>query len=163
YFANRLLTTGRMITEILDGLGRRVLRRDDAADDEIVAGFSRARALANFWDCAAYGAFYDRNGLDAHCWPKSELCAKVLNIDASALVERHKRLTHHFRRHLAENLAHRRENIEFQIATEFLELAFRDTPRPSGAQDALRLLISVTFMVLGYQRIVPGTRTLVSD
>src|SRR5689334_22475931 len=40
---------------------------------------------------------------------------------------------------------------------------FLETPRPASAHDALKLLISVTFMILGYQRIVPGMRNMVAE
>src|SRR5207253_6659308 len=71
--------------------------------------------------------------------------------------------TGRFRRYLSETLAHRREETEQQIVEDFLNLCFPRIPRPTGTYDAVRLLISVTFMILGYQRIVPGTRTLVSE
>ena len=53
--------------------------------------------------------------------------------------------------------------ITDEIVEAFLNLCFPRIPRPSGTDAAVRLLISVTFMILGYQRIVPGTRALVGE
>lgn len=163
YFAHRLLTTGRMITEILNGLGKRMPVRDAAPESEVSSGFSRARALADFWDSAAYWAFYDRNAVEVHRWPKAEMCARVLLSDAERLKDARDRLSDLFRRYLSENLSHRRESLEERIAEEFLEICFPDAPRPAGSHAAVRILISVTFMILGYQRIVPGMRTMVAE
>jgi pPIWI RE three-gene island domain Z len=163
YFAHRLLTTGRMITEILNGLGKQTPARDSATDSEVSSGFTRARALAEVWDSAAYAAFYDRNALEAHPWPKAEMCARVLRSNADRLKTVREDLINLFRRYLAENLSHRREKLEENIADDFLEIVFQEAPRPPGAHASIRILVSVTFMILGYQRIVPGMRTMVAE
>lgn len=162
-FANRLLTTGRIIAELLGGLGDRPPARDVKPDDEVSAGFSRSRALADLWDWAAYGAFYDRNASEPPQWPKLELCARVLGVPVKRLRSVHQKLTGHFRRYLAETLADRQDRILQDITDLYLATCFAGSPLPPGAHDAVQLLVAVTFMILGYQRIVPGTRTMVSE
>lgn len=162
-YADQLLTTSRMIGELLDGFERRPPRRDDENDPHVAHGFTRARALTDLWDTSAYAAFYDRTGFAPVSWPKADLCARTLEMDRTELETARDDLVRHFRRYLAENLVERRDAIMRDVSQTFLAVCFRDTPRPVGAQDAVILLVAITFMILGYQRIVPGTRTMVAE
>jgi hypothetical protein len=163
HYANQLLTTARVIGELLVGPGRQRPARDGATDEEAAAGFTRVRALTDFWDSAAYDAYYDRNGFKPLQWPKSDLCARTLGVGRERLTERRGQLIGHFRRYLAEDFAERRDAIIDDIAEVFLTLCFGGKGPPSGARDSVVLLVSITFMILGYQRIVPGTRALVAE
>jgi hypothetical protein len=162
-FADQLLTTSRIIAELRDGLTRRHTRRDDLDDADVKHGFTVARALTDFWDTAAYTAFYDRTGVETHHWPKGDLCARTLEIAQSDLDDLRLKLIQQFRRYLAENLNLRRDEITGEIAKLFGCVCFADGATPHGAEDAIRLLVSITFMILGYQRIVPGTRQMVAE
>jgi len=124
---------------------------------------TRSRALTDFWDTAAYDAFYDRTGFEALSWPKADLCARTLGSPREQLEELRNALVHHFRRYLAEDFVERRDLIISDIASVFLGVCFGDKQPPLGAHDTVILLVSITFMILGYQRIVPGTRALVAE
>jgi pPIWI RE three-gene island domain Z len=164
HFANQLLTTSRLIGEILHGLDwRRRPRRDEDADRDVATGFTRARALTDLWDTAAYTAFYDRTGLGPARWPKADLCARVLGVDRDTLDARRDDLVRLFRRYLAEDFIIRRDAIVDEIAALFQDLCYGEQGQPAGIRDAITLLVAITFMILGYQRIVPGTRALVGE
>jgi hypothetical protein len=162
-FANQLLTTSRIISELLDGLTHRRSPRDDLNDSEVNHGFTLARATTDFWDTAAYTAFYDRSGAETASWPKGDLCARTLKIERHKLDHLRDELIRQFRRYLAENLNQRRDEIMKDISKVFRSVCFGDHPEPDGAHDAIQLLVSITFMILGYQRIVPGTRQMVAE
>lgn len=161
-YENQLLTVLRIVSELLDGL-EKSSKRDRLDDREVKLGFSKSRALTEFWEIAAYHAFYDRTGVDNHEWSKADLCAQILAIDRTTLEDQRETLIRHFRRYLAENRIERRDRIVEEIAGLFLNLCFQDRPPPTEAEDVVRLLVSVTFVILGYQRIVPGTRTMVAE
>lgn len=162
-FADQLLTTSRIIAELRDGLKRRTSRRDELDDEDVKHGFTVARALTDFWDTAAYAAFYDRTGTEPAQWSKGDLCARTLGIERTVLETRWQELIKQFRRYLAENLNSRRDEITREIAALFGSVCFADGAGPHGAEDAIRLLVSITFMILGFQRIVPGTRQMVAE
>ena len=162
-FADQLLTTARIISELLDGFTRRSSRRDDLDDVDVQHGFTVARALTDFWDTAAYTAFYDRTGVEPGGWAKGDLCARTLGIGRPDLEATRAELIQHFRRYLAENLNLRRDKIMEDISKVFRGVCFRDRSQPTNAHDAVKLLVSITFMILGYQRIVPGTRQMVAE
>jgi hypothetical protein len=162
-FADQLLTTSRIIAELLDGFTRRRSRRDELEDTEIQRGFTIARAVTDFWDTAAYAAFYDRSGADMHGWAKGDLCARTMGVERLQLDATRNELIRHFRRYLAENLNQRRDEIMKDISKVFRSVCFKNRPQPDGAHDAIELLVSITFMILGYQRIVPGTRQMVAE
>jgi hypothetical protein len=161
-FADQLLTTSRIISELRDGLKRRS-RRDQLDDEDVKRGFTIARALTDLWDTAAYAAFYDRTGVETSHWPKADICSRTLGIERVDLEARRHALIGLFRRYLAENLNLRRDELTAEIATVFAGICFVDGAKPHGAVDAIRLLVSITFMILGYQRIVPGTRQMVAE
>ena len=161
-YENHLLTVVRIISELLDGF-EKTSKRDRIDEQEVQHGFSKSRALKEFWERAAYQAFYDRSGVEPLKWAKAELCAQVLGIDRKTLEQHWETLIHHFRRYLAENLIKQRDNIVEAIAKLFLSLCFPDRLPSPEALDMMKLLIVVTFVILGYQRIVPGTRTMVAE
>lgn len=161
-YENQLLTVLRIVSELLDGF-EKFPKRDRLDDQEVKLGFSKSRAFKEFWEGAAYSAFYDRTGIENHEWSKADLCAQILGIDSVTLHEQWETLIRYFRRYLAENLIERRDKIVKEIAELFLNLCFGDRPPPIEAEDAVRLLVTVTFVILGYQRIVPGTRTMVAE
>ena len=165
-YENQLLTVLRIISELLDGF-EKSSRRDRLDNQEVKLGFSKSRALTEFWEAAAYHAFYDRTGIEDLTsidddWFKADLCAKTLKIDSTTLESQWKKLIQYFRRYLAENLIQKRDKIVEEIAELFLQICFPNSPPPE-AGDVITLLVSVTFMILGYQRIVPGTRTMVAE
>ena len=161
-YQNQLLTVLRLIGDLLDGL-EKYPKRDSLDDQEVKLGFTRNRALKEFWERAAYCSFYNRTGVENDEWTQADLCARTLGIDRTQLVRQWTTLIQHFRRYLAENLIQKRDKIVEEISELFLQLCFPNNPLPSGAGDVITLLVSVTFMILGYQRIVPGTRTMVAE
>lgn len=164
HFADHLLTTTRIIADLLDGLSRHRPRREDADAVEVRQGFTRVRAITNLWDTAAHEAFNDRTAGTRSTWPKADLCANTLGISREQLEDTRFRLIVEFRSYLAENLNHRRDDIIKRIATLFLQICFNaGRSAPAGAEEAVQLLVSTTFMILGYRRIVPGTRAMVAE
>ena len=91
------------------------------------------------------------------------MCARTLSQDRPTLEKQWQTLIRHFRRYLAENQIKRRDKIVEEIAELFLHLCFADISLLTEAQDVIKLLVAVTFVILGYQRIVPGTRTMVAE
>ncbi|HAX74767.1 MAG TPA: hypothetical protein DCY88_02765 [Cyanobacteria bacterium UBA11372] len=161
-YENQLLTVLRIISDLLDGF-EKTSRRDNLDDREVQREFNKNRALKDFWETAAYHAFYDRNGIDTHDRLNVDLCDQRLGIKPNILKQQWETLIRHFCRYLAENLIERRDKIVQQIAELFLPLCFGDRQPPTESQDAITLLVCVTFVILGYQRIVPGTRTMVAE
>lgn len=161
-YENQLLTVLRIISDLLDGL-EKFPKRDRLDDQEVKIGFTKSRALQEFWERAAYCAFYNRTGVENDDWTQADLCAKTLGIARATLDRQWKTLIQHFRRYLAENLIQKRDKIVEEIAELFLQICFPSSSPPLEAGDVITLLVSVTFMILGYQRIVPGTRTMVAE
>lgn len=161
-YENQLLTVLRIVSDLLDGF-EKTSRRDRLDEEEVKEGFSKSRALKDFWETAAYHAFYDRTGIESHDRLNLDLCAKTLEINPDSLKQQWETLIRHFCRYLAENLIQRRDNIIKEIAELFLPLCFKDSTASAEYQDTITLLVCVTFVILGYQRIVPETRTMVAD
>lgn len=162
-FENRLLTTVTIITELLEGLEGKRSRRDDKSDEEVAALFARGRALADLWDNAAYTAFYDRTDVNNLSFPRANPCAKVLGISREDVDRLRLKLCAHFRKYLAEVHNHQRDSIIKEISRDFLEACFLNQQSPVLGHDAILLLVSITFVILGYQRIIPQTRTMVAE
>lgn len=161
-YENQLLTVLRIVSEILDGF-EKFSKRDRLDDQEVKLGFSKSRAFKEFWESAAYSAFYDRTGIENDEWSNVDLCAQVLGTDTAILQKQWGILILYFRRYLAENLIERRDKIVKEITELFLNLCFPNGSPPIEAEDAVKLLVTVTFVILGYQRIVPKTRTMVAE
>ncbi|WP_449420368.1 pPIWI_RE_Z domain-containing protein [Phormidium nigroviride] len=161
-YENQLLTVLRIVSDLLDGF-EKISRRDRLDEEEVKQGFSKSRALKDFWETAAYHAFYDRTGIEPHDRLNLDLCAQRLRINPDTLKQEWETLIRHFCRYLAENLIERRDNIIKEIAELFLPLCFKNSSISADDQDTITLLVCVTFVILGYQRIVPGTRTMVAE
>ena len=162
-YENQLLTVVRIIAEILDGFDRQSKR--DAIQTDLAK--SNSRSLTMFWEDAAYYAFYNRTGIErltaVSPWARSGWCARDLKVKQEILEKQWYELVLHFRCYLAENSLESRDKIVREISQLFLKLCFVDRSPPLEANDAIKLLISVTFMILGYQRIIPQTRTMVAE
>lgn len=161
-YQNQLLTVLRIVSELLDGL-EKSSKRDWLDEQEVRLGFTKNRALSEFWEKSAYKAFYDRTGIEQHEWEKLTLAAQTLGIDRTTLEQQWNSLIRHFRRYLAENSIKQRDKIVREIADLFLQLCFPDRVPPANALDVITLLLAITFVILGYQRIVPRTRTMVAE
>ncbi len=161
-YENQLLTVLRIVSDLLDGFDK-FAKRDRLDEKEVRLGFNRSRALTDFWETAAYYAFYDRTGVEAHKWAKAALSAPILDLDKYDLEQKWETLIWHFRRYLAENLIKPRDKIVEEIAELFSSLCFPEHLSSTETSDVIKLLISVTFVILGYQRIIPGTRTMVAE
>ncbi len=161
-YENQLLTVLRIVSDLLDGF-EKYSKRDRLDDLEVKLGFSKSRALTEVWESAAYRAFYNRTGIEETDWAKADLCAQILETNRNVLEPQWKNLIKHFRRYLAEDSIKQRDKIVEEIAELFVPLCFRNRQPPTEANDVITLLVSVTFMILGYQRIVPGTRTMVAE
>ncbi len=165
-FEGQLLTVSRIVTEILEGFEehKAYSRRDTANTSEIQQGFTKTHALTDFWSTAAYTAFYDRTGTEtAQKRFKEDLCSRTLGIDKDELIANWDRLIKLLRRYLAENLVKKRDDIVKEIAKLFLDLCFPDSEPHHLTRDVILLLVAITFVVLGYQRTVPETRTMVAE
>ncbi len=165
-FAGNLLTVSRIITEILEGFDAKksYSRRDTDNTAEVRKGFSKTRALTDFWTAAAYTAFYDRTGTEtAKTGFKEGLCSETLGIDKKKLIAEWEKLIKLLRHYLAENLVKKRDDILQKITTLFLDICFPNQAKPHLTRDVIPLLVAVTFVILGYQRTVPETRTMVAE
>ncbi|NER48104.1 MAG: hypothetical protein F6J92_15665 [Symploca sp. SIO1A3] len=161
-YESQLLTVLRLVSDLLDGF-EKFSKRDRLEENEVKLGFNRTRALTSFWERAAYHAFYDRTANNSQKWPEAELSASSLGLEQNNLEQKWETLINHFRRYLAENLLQPRDRIVEEISELFLSLCFPgQLPSPENL-DVIKLLISVTFVILGYQRIIPGTRTMVAE
>jgi hypothetical protein len=161
-YENQLLTVLRIVSELLNTL-KKSSQQNDLNEQEAKLGFSKSRALTEFWEAAAYNAFYDRTGVENPQDFKADLWPRILGYNRETLEKQWKTLISHFRRYLAENLIKRRDAIVEEIAELFLKLCFPDHLSTIEAEDLAKLLITVTFVIVGYQRIVPGTRTMVAE
>ena len=161
-YENQLLTVLRIVSDLLDGF-EKSSKRDRRDELEANLGFSKSRALKEFWESAAYNAFYDRTGVESYEWTKAELCALTLGVGRATLQQQWEMLIHYFRRYLAENLIERRDKIVKEITALFLQLCFPNVFPSTEAEDVVTLLVCVTFVILGYQRIVPKTRSMVAE
>ncbi|MGB3535617.1 MAG: hypothetical protein WBA13_19140 [Microcoleaceae cyanobacterium] len=165
-FEGQLLTVSRIITEILEGFDQKqkqsYSQRDIASDTEITQGFTKAKALTEFWSTAAYTAFYNRVSTEKIKKNlKQDLCSHTLNIDKNKLTERWNDLIQLFRHYLAEDGLIKRESFLKKITSLFLNICFLDQNKPFVTPDIIPLLVGITFVILGYQRIIPETRTMV--
>jgi hypothetical protein len=161
-YENQLLTVLRIVSDLLDGY-EKTSKRDRLDAEEVKQGFSKSRALTEFWETAAYHAFYDRTGIEPHDRLNLDLCAQRLGINPETLKQQWETQIIYFRRYLAENLIERRDKIVKEIAEVFLPLCFKDDTASAEDRDTITLLVCVTFVILGYQRIVPETRTMVAE
>lgn len=165
-FKGQLLTVSRIITEILEGFDQNKFYslRDTSADVEITKGFKKSHALTDFWSTAAYTAFYDRTGTETVKKSYEEdLCSRTLSIDQKKLEANWHELIKLLRRYLAENLIKKRDEIVDDITILFLNICFPNRELPHLTREVIPLLVAITFVILGYQRTVPETRTMVAE
>ncbi|MEM9538699.1 MAG: hypothetical protein AAGA60_04215 [Cyanobacteria bacterium P01_E01_bin.42] len=178
-FNNQLLTVSRIVTELLDGFETKS-RRDRVKKKEVISDFRKSHALTDFWRTTAYIAFYDRTGFYSdepsaddlydlsnvdfrHNISNIELYAETIGCECEYLIEQGEKLVHYFRGYLAEIRVEQREKIIAKIAKIFLALCFPErVPKPSE-KDVIKLLVCVTFTIYGYQRIIPGTKTMIAE
>ena len=162
-YENQLLTVFQIITDLLDGLEKSYSPRDQLSAEELKNIFKKNDALTSFWLEAAYKAFYNRTGSESLEWSQVNISAKNLGIETAKLKEEWLKLINYFRDYLAENLLKKRDEIVENITQLFLKRCFSEKTTPPGAEDVIKLLICITFMILGYQKIVPGTRTMIAE
>ena len=161
-YENQLLTTNRIITELLYERAGRPFE-DDETPETREARREKVEALCEFWDSGIYSAFYDRNDLRNEGWDKASPCARVLGIETDDLFAQWQELTRYFRAYLAEDTMAGRSDILTYIENLFLDVAFRHEQRPKFATDTTRLLTAASFMILAYKRIVFAARELVAQ
>lgn len=160
-YEGQLLTVSRIIGELLNDLESSNSTTLPPNESEKHAS-RRKMALDEFWSNAAKHAFYDRTGRESRSWSPLA-CSGALNVPEEQLGQLYQELITLFREHLSEVFVSKRQSILDRIIDLFLSIAFRGTEAPSFARDSINLLIHVTFMILGYQKIVPGTRTMVAE
>jgi hypothetical protein len=161
-YENQLLTVLRIVSELLNSV-KKSNKQDEIDEQEIKKEVTRSRALAEFWEKAAYNAFYDRTGVNNPQDFKADFWPHYIGINKETLEKEWKNLINHFRRYLAENLIKHRDAIVQEIIELFFKLCFPKHQLTIEAEDLIKLLITVTFVILGYQRIVPGTRTMLAE
>ena len=162
-FEGQLLTVSQIITEIIDEF-KPLSSRDYLSDAKVKLKFKKIRALKDFWEDSAKKALYDRTGTEiAEENFNITSCSETLKIDINELKSNWKELISLFRRYLAENLVQKRDAIIDKIASLFLKICFPNGDSPHLTRDAIPLLVGITFVVYGYQRTVPETRTMVAE
>ncbi len=165
-FEGSLLTVSRIISEILEGFEAKksYSQRDEDNTTEIRKGFTKNHALTDFWTTAAYTAFYDRTGTEAALKIfNKDLCSRTLSINKNKLTDDWNELIKLLRRYLAENLVQKRDEIVKKIVILFLDICFPNREPPHLTSEVIPLLIAITFVILGYQRTVSETRTMVAE
>lgn len=161
-YVDCLLTVRTLISELLDTVEK--IKRDDLDDSARQQRFRKVRDLTEFWSSAAYKSFFDRTTrIDPREWPQAEKCAKSLGIKADELAEKWLDTIDKFRIYLAENSIERRDKIIKEIVTLFWSICFLDQSIKPVSEDLIILLVGITFVIIGYQRIVPGTRAMVAE
>ncbi|MEM9946373.1 MAG: hypothetical protein AAF810_09960 [Cyanobacteria bacterium P01_D01_bin.36] len=165
-YGNQLLTVLKIVSDLLNENEQdksTSQERKPATDQEKKLSVNRSKALTDFWETAAYNAFYNRTSRNREEWKNLSISASTLQISEEELEGKRDTLIQHFQRYLAEDLAQQRDEISQAISQFYLSLCFPEHS-PTGKQsDAIKLLIVVTFVILGYQRIIPGTRALVAE
>lgn len=162
-FEGQLLTVSQIITEIVDEF-ESLSQRDKLTKEELQKRSKKIRALTDVWTSAAYAAFYDRTGTDATKKSFNQsFCSKNLEKDIEKLQSDWNKLILLFRRYLAENLVKKRDEIIDNIADLFLKICFPNGDFPYLTREAITLLVGISFVILGYQRTVPETRTMVAE
>lgn len=161
-YENQLLTVLRIVSDLLNG-SKKSFDQSLSDDSERRLGFDKSRSLTNFWETAAYSAFYDRTSTTFANWDKAATGSSILDVSERKLQQSWQTLVMHFRRYLAENLVQPRDKIVEEISHLYLRLCFPDRSPSIDALDTLKLLVTVTFVILGYQRIIPGTRAMVAE
>ena len=162
-FEGQLLTVSQIITEIVDEF-KSISQRDKLSKTELQKRSKKIRALTDVWTSAAYAAFYDRTGTDATKKSFNQsFCSKNLEIDIEKLNSDWNKLIQLFRAYLAENLVKKLDDIIARIANLFLTICFPNGDFPHLTREAITLLAGISFVILGYQRTVPETRTMVAE
>ena len=162
-FEGQLLTVSQIITEIVDEF-KLVSQRDKLSKEEQQKRSKRIRSLTDVWTSAAYAAFYDRTDTDVIKKSFNQsFCSKNLEIDIKKLNFEWNELIQLFRACLAENLVKKLDEIIDKIADLFLKLCFPNGDFPHLTREAITLLVGISFVILGYQRTVPETRTMVAE
>lgn len=161
-YENQLLTTNRIITELLHESAGTPFEGDESTEAR-EARREKAEALCEFWDSGLYSAFYDRNDARSEDWHKAAVCARVLNLETEKLRAQWDEITRHFRAYLAEDTMSGRDEILTNIEDLFLDVAFQPEEHPRFATDTVRLLTAASFMILAYKRIVFSARELVAQ
>ncbi|MEL7356837.1 MAG: hypothetical protein AAFN40_09785 [Cyanobacteria bacterium J06560_6] len=167
-YENQLLTVLKIVSDSLNENEKYSNKSTSKKEKDRTATsrrsrIDRSRALTDFWETAAYAAFYNRTGDNSEEWKNLTFNASILDISEKALEEKRNQLIQHFRHYLAEDLAQTRDEISHKISQFYLLLCFPNHSPTGKESDAIRLLISITFVILGYQRIIPGTRAMVAE
>jgi len=161
-YADRLLTVRTIISELLDTVEK--IKRDDLDEAAIQQRFRKVQDLTDFWSSAAYKSFFDRTTrIELQEWSQSEKCAKNLGIKPDRLAQKWLKIIDLFRMYLAENSLERRDKVLKEIAELFFGVCCMEKPLTPTTEDIIILLVCVTFVIIGYQSIVPGTRSMVAE
>lgn len=167
-YENQLLTVLKIVSDLLND-NNQYSNHSTSHQEKIDKAISnrlkvdRSRALTDFWETAAYAAFYSRTGNSMEEWKGLAFDASTLEISEKDLEEKRNELIQHFRRYLAEDLAQPRNEISKKISELYLSFCFPKHSPTGKESDAIKLLIAITFVILGYQRIIPGTRALAAE
>jgi len=136
----RLLTPARILAEL-------IWRGHDDADDQTRRDIdSKLREVLSDWERASKAAMGTRDQADEPDEP---------NVWT-------RRLGRLLRQHLAAIYSRSRKEIDSQIVEMLAERALGRRPTRTEEEEFL-LLLHVTFVIRSYQRVVPGTRTMVAE
>lgn len=150
-FESQLITTAQLMTQWV--------RRDEHSTLSRVV----IDALVEVWDSSIYEAFYDRNALGNRPWAKRDACADLLELPVNTVEQRQKDLTRAFRKYLAEDTMAGRDTHFLEIERLMTSLAFPSGHPPRYTREHLRLLTTISFMILAYKRIVFSQRELATE
>ena len=152
----QLLTSSRILGELM-------WSRRQETDDEAVRDLHRRRirAVVGAWDRASRAVMADRTGQGAG-GDREHAPSDIAGLEPAALKGWETELRALFRQHLAAVYTRRRAEVERQIVDLVSGLALGGGATPAD-RGAILLLLHVTFVIRAYQRIVPGTRTMVAE
>ncbi len=161
-YQDKLLTVYQIISDLLDGL-KNSYSPLEVLPEEQKKDLQKNNLLASFWLDAAYKAFYNRTETEKFTWDQIETGAKILVLDVEEIKQKWYKLFSYFRNYLSENLIQKRDKIIEAISEVFLTISFPEGEIPDQAKEVIKLLVCVTFLIIGYQRIVPGTRAMIAQ
>jgi hypothetical protein len=162
-YEHQLLTIWQLISDLLNGLEKDDLNYEELSENELLERQNKINAKVSFWRESSYQAFDDRIGANSQEWKYVDSASKSLGIEREILSQKFNKLSLYFRQYLAENSAIKRDKIVKNITELFLTICFINESKPAGSEEVIKLLISITFMILGYRKIVLGTRRMIAE
>ncbi|MBV0882103.1 hypothetical protein KTQ42_22765 [Noviherbaspirillum sp. L7-7A] len=166
YFDRQLLTSAKMIIDILGGMRTKSVAEGDRDDVESrekkIERVLRSNAIIELWDEVTYEAFTDRVETTDGVWSRAAYIAGVMGkTEAETL-----KITAQLRRHLVrfQSASPIKTQDELDAITRIMKrLCFDDSFVEPRVEAGLMLLTPITLMIIGYRRLVTAIKNLPLD